>query len=119
MLKHKVWLTIDAEGKVMLRRNWKVTSLIIIALVGSTVALAEYRRINVLNDRLGCAATWLDRAKGSHANQMSDPANFTEGSMRKLMDSLDSAYTCATKDPSSGHAPGAGAFGQYGVLPQK
>ena len=103
----------------MLRRNWKIASLIFIALVGSTVALAEYRRINVLNDRLGCTATWLNKAKGSHADHMSDPDNFTEGSMRKLMDSLDSAYTCATKEPSSGHAPGAGSFGQYEVLPQK
>jgi len=103
----------------MLRRDWKITSLIIVALVGSTVALTEYRRINVLRDRLGCAATWLEKAKSLHVVQMNDPSKFSEGTMRELMDSVDSAYYCTTKDPSSGHPPGAGSFGQYGVLPQK
>lgn len=74
----------------MLRRNWKITSLIIIALVGSTAALAEYRRINVLKDRLGCAATWL-RAKSLHMVQMNDPSMFSEGTMGELMDSVESA----------------------------
>ena len=40
--------------------------------------------------------------------------------MRQLMDFMDSAYFCATKDPVSGHAPDAArSFGQYGVLPQE
>ena len=39
--------------------------------------------------------------------------------MRKLMGSVDSANDCATKEPSLGHPPGGGSFGQYGVLPQK
>jgi len=104
----------------MLRRNWRITALIIIALVASTVAFAEYRRINVLQDRLGCAATWLGEAKKLHKVQMEEPSNFREATMRKLMDSVDSAYFCATRDPVAGHAPDAArSFGQYGVLPQK
>jgi hypothetical protein len=104
----------------MFRINWMVISLIIIALAGSTAALVEYQRINVLNDRLGCAAFWLDKAKGLHVVQMKEPSNFTGDTMRKLMDSVESAYTCATKDPSSGHAPGGGAFGEHGdMLPHK
>lgn len=103
----------------MLRGNWKIISLILIAVVASAAALAEYRRLNVLQDRLACAATWLDRAKVLHATQMKQPETFTNDEMRKLMDSVDSAYDCATKEPSSGHPPGAGSFGQYGVLPQK
>lgn len=83
----------------MLRRNWKVTLLILIALVASTVALVEYRRINVLKDRLGCAATWLEEAKKLHQVQMNEALNFREATMRKLMDSVDSAYFCATRDP--------------------
>jgi hypothetical protein len=83
----------------MLRRNWKIISLIIVALVGSTAALAEYRRITVLKDRLGCVATWLEKASSLHMVQMKEPSNFSADSMRKLMDSVDSAYTCATKDP--------------------
>jgi hypothetical protein len=36
----------------MLRRNSKVRSLIIIAWAANTLALAEYRRMSVLKDRL-------------------------------------------------------------------
>ena len=104
----------------MLRRNWRITALIVIALVASTVAFAEYRRINVLQDRLGCAATWLEEAKKLHKVQMEEPSNVREATMRKLMDSVDSAYFCATRDPVAGHAPDAArSFGQYGVLPQR
>jgi hypothetical protein len=107
-------------GKIVLRRNWKITSLVIIALVASTAALAEYRRINVLEDRLGCAATWLEEAKKFHDVQMNKPSQFREATIRKLMDSVDSAYFCATRDPVAGHAPDAArSFGQYGVLPQR
>jgi len=101
------------------RKNWKIASLIIVVLLASTAALAEYRRITVLKDRLGCAATWLEEAKRLHTVQMADQASFAPDSMRKLMNSVDSAYDCATRDPSLGHPPGAGAFGQYGLLPQK
>ncbi len=103
----------------MLRKNWKIVSLLAIALVASAAILLEYRRISVLQDRLGCAATWLGRAKTLHAAQMRQPETFTNDEMRKLMDSVDAAYYCATRDPYLGHPPGAGAFGQYGVLPQK
>jgi hypothetical protein len=103
----------------MFRRNWKIITLIAIALIATVAALIEYRRIGVLEDRLGCAATWLDRAKALHTAQMQQSETFTGDEMRKLMGSVDSAYDCATKEPSSGHPPGAGAFGQYGVLPQK
>jgi hypothetical protein len=104
----------------MMRTNWKVISLVAVVLLSSTFALLEYRRINVLNDRLGCAAFWLEKAKGMHMVQMKEPSNFTGDTMRKLMDSVDSAYYCATKDPSSGHPPGSGAFGEHGdMLPHK
>jgi len=104
----------------MFQKNWRSISLIVITLAASTAALIEYRRINVLNDRLGCVATWLEKAKTLHTLQMKEPANFTSDTMRKLMDSVDSAYYCTTKDPSSGHAPGAGAFGEHGdMLPHR
>lgn len=98
-------------------RNWKIISLIVIALVTSTMAFVEYRRIYILNDRLGCVATWLEKAKSLHTVEMKEPANFTGDTMRKLMESVDGAYDCATKEPSSGHAPGAGSFGQHGAMP--
>ena len=101
----------------MLRKNWKVAFLVVIAFAASTTVLAEYRRISVLEDRLGCAATWLEKAKSLHMLRMNEPANFTQDAMRKVMDAVDSAYVCATKDPSSGHAPGAGAFGEHGDMP--
>lgn len=104
----------------MFQKNWRTISLIVITLAASTAALIGYRRINVLNDRLGCVATWLEKAKTLHSLQMKEPANFTSDTMRKLMDSVDSAYYCATKDPSSGHAPGGGAFGEHGdMLPHR
>ena len=104
----------------MMRGNWTITSLIIIPLIVSTVAFVEYRKINMLKDRLGCAATWLEKAKSLHTVQMNDPSQFSEGTMRQLMEFTESAYFCATKDPVSGHAPDAArSFGQYGVLPQR
>jgi len=95
----------------------EVISFIVIALVASTVALLEYRRIYILNDRFACVATWLEKAKSLHKVEMKEPVNFTSDTMRKLMDSVDGAYACATKEPSSGHAPGAGSFGQHGAMP--
>jgi hypothetical protein len=104
----------------MWQKNWKVISLVVIALLASTAALMEYRRIAVLNDRLGCAAFWLGKAKSLHQTQMASAGNLTDDSMRIYMDSVDGAYVCATKDPIAGHAPDASAsFGQYGVLPQR
>lgn len=98
-------------------RNWKVISLAVIALVASTVAGVEYRRIYILKDRLGCVATWLDEAKQLHTVQMKEPVNFTGDTMRKLMDSVDGAYDCATKEPSHSRiAPGGGAFGEHGTM---
>jgi hypothetical protein len=101
----------------MLGRNWKIISLVVIALVASTATLLPYRRITVLEDRLGCVATWLERAKTMHGAQMKERGNFSEEGMRKLMESVDSAYWCATKEPTSAHAPGAGSFGQHGDMP--
>lgn len=102
----------------MLRSSWKGISLIVIALVTSTAALLEYRRIYILNDRLGCVATWLEKAKSLHTVEMKEPANFTGDTMRKLMDSVDGAYDCATKEPSHSRiAPGGGSFGQHGAMP--
>jgi len=98
-------------------KRWTL-SFIAIALVASAVALVEYRRINVLSDRLGCAAYWLEKAKSLHQTQMNNPGNFTGDTMRNLMDSVDWAYTCTTKDPSSGHPGGSGAFGEHGDILQ-
>lgn len=101
----------------MLRKNWKIISLIVISTVASTVAVVEYRRIKILEDRLDCAADWLEEANTLHNVQMTEPANFTGQIMQKLMDSVDRAYRCATKDPSLGGAPGGGSFGQHPVQP--
>lgn len=101
----------------MLRRKWKIVCLIVIALVTSTVALVEYRRIYIFKDRLDCVASWLDKAKTLHAVQMKEPEKFTGDTMQKLMDSVDEAYDCATKEPSDRVAPGGGSFGQHGVQP--
>jgi len=84
----------------MLRKNWKTISLIAIFLMTGTVALREYRRVSVLEDRLGCVATWLDQAKSLHTAHMREPSNFTGDTMQKLMNSVDGAYDCATKEPS-------------------
>ncbi len=105
----------------MTRKNWKLISLVLIILIISTAAVVEYRRIYILNDRLGCAAFWLEQAKTLHTVQMKEPANFSGDMMRKLMDSVESAYFCATKDPVAGHAPDASrSFGQHGdMLPHR
>ena len=102
----------------MLRRNWKSISVIGIVLVTSAVALWQYRRIYILNDRLACVATWLEKAKSLHTVEMKEPANFTGDTMRKLMDSVNGAYDCATMEPSHSRiAPGGGSFGQHGAMP--
>jgi hypothetical protein len=99
-------------------KNWKLLFLVVVCLLASTGALVEYRRIAVLNDRLGCAAFWLEKAKSLHQSQMASAENFTGDTMRIYMDSVEEAYVCATRDPIAGHAPDASAsFGQYGVLP--
>ena len=103
----------------MWQKNWKIISLVAVALVAGAAGLVEFRRVAVLNDRLGCVATWLDQAKSLHRDEMKKPASFTGDEMRKLMKSVDSAYECATQEPFLGHPPGAGAFGEYGVVPQK
>ncbi len=100
-------------------RSWKTKGLIVVALVVAALAIVEYRRVAVLNDRLGCTAYWLEQTKSLHQAQMMEAENFTADMMRKLMGSVDSAYDCATKEPSLGHPPGGGSFGQYGILPQK
>lgn len=66
----------------------------------------------------GVRRTWLQEAKTLHTVQMKEPADADK--MRKLMDSVEAAYDCATVQPSHSRiAPGAGSFGQYGVLPQR
>jgi len=118
-LVDKLGLTKAKRRFVMLQKNWRTIFLIVIALAVSTAAFVEYRRINVLNDRLGCAAFWLEKARGLHMVQMKEPSNFTGDTVRDLMDSVDSAYYCATKDPTSGHAPDASrSFGQHGDILQ-
>ncbi|HSE86792.1 MAG TPA: hypothetical protein VLJ79_11255 [Candidatus Binatia bacterium] len=95
-----------------------MVSLILIAVVTSTTALLEYRRSYILEDRLDCVGTWLEKANLLHALEMKEPSNFTSDTMRKLTDSVEGAYDCATKEPSlSRIAPGGGSFGQHGVQP--
>jgi hypothetical protein len=104
----------------MWSRNWKIHVLIVIALVSSALAIQKYRDIDALSDRLGCTATWLEKAKSMHVSQMKDPGALTAGSMRELMSSIDGAYDCATKGSVAGHGPDAArSFGQYGVLPHR
>lgn len=100
-------------------KNWKINLLMVVVLVSGTVAFLQYRRTNALTDRLDCAAFWLEKAKSLHGAQITDPGSSTGEMMRELMSSIDGAYDCATKEASLGHPPGAGAFGQYGILPQK
>jgi hypothetical protein len=95
-----------------------IASLIVITLVTSTVAVVEYRKVNILRDSLDCVAGWLENAKTLHRVQMKEPPNFTGDTMQKLMDSVDGAYDCATKEPSHSRiAPGGGSFGQHGAMP--
>jgi hypothetical protein len=95
----------------MLRKKWKAIVLSLIVVSVSTAALWEYRRIYILNDRLGCVTTQLEKAKTLHQIQMEEPSNFTGDTMQKLMDSVEWAYGCATKEPSHSRiAPGGGFF---------
>ncbi len=98
----------------MIKTNWKkifLTAVVMLAIIGG---LAQYRKANALQDRLGCVANWLENAKALHTVQMEEPSNFTGGTMRKLM---DGAYDCATKEPSPSRiALGGGAFGEHGVM---
>jgi hypothetical protein len=100
-------------------KNSKSYLLIVIVLAVGTVAFLQNRRVNALNDRLNCTAFWLHKAKALHQNQMGAAGDFSGEAMRELMTSVDGAYDCATKEASLGHPPGAGAFGQYGILPHK
>lgn len=100
-------------------KNSKIYLLIVIVLAAGTVAFLQNRRVNALNDRLDCTAFWLEKAKSLHGTQMTEPGSSTGEMMRELMSSIDGAYDCATKEASLGHPPGAGAFGQYGILPHK
>jgi hypothetical protein len=94
----------------MLRKNWKIISLIVIASVGSTAGVVEYRRVTVLKDRLGCAATWLEKAKSLHMVQMNEPSNFTGDTMRKL-----GVGRRGQAEPRNRihESPGGGSFGQH------
>ena len=67
----------------MLRKKWKAIVLSLIVVSVSTVVLWEYRRIYILKDRLGCVATWLEKAKVLHTVQMKERANFTGDTMQK------------------------------------
>ena len=84
----------------MVRRNWKIVSVVVIALVTSMVALVEYRRVYILGARLDCVASWLEQAKTLHTAQMKEPEKFTGDTMQKLMDWSHGACDCATKEPS-------------------
>ena len=89
--------------------------LILFAVV---VAITQYRKAAAFEDRLGCVATWLEKAKATHELHMKDRTNTTEDSQRKLVDQIEGAYGCATKEPSHSRiAPGGGLFGMHPVQP--
>jgi len=91
--------------------------MLLVVVVAALFAFSAYSRSATLQDRLDCAADWLEKAKTLHNVQMKEPGNFTADTMQKLMDSVERAYRCATKNPSSGGAPGSGSFGQHPVQP--
>ena len=104
----------------MWQKNWKVISPAVIASLASMAALMEYRRIAVLDDRLGCALFYLEKAKSVHQTQMAAPDQFSGDGMPNYLDSVEGAYVCVTRGAIAGNGPDAGrAFGQYGALPMK
>lgn len=102
----------------MIKRNWRKMFLVAVVVLAIIGGFAQYRKANALQDRFSCVASWLEKAKTLHTVQMKEPSNFTGDTMQKLMDSVDEAYDCATKEPSPSRiAPGGGAFGEHGDMP--
>jgi hypothetical protein len=93
--------------------KWQITFITVIVLLSVTVAFAQYRKAAALEDRLGCAATWLEKAKILHDAHVKDPVSVTSDSRRQLMDQIEWAYGCATRKASHSRiAPGGESFGQ-------
>ena len=100
-------------------KNRKAILLLLLAVVFTALfAFREYGKSAAFQDRLECAASWLEKAKTLHNIQMKEPGNFAGDTMQKLMDAVDRAYDCATRESSHLRiAPGGGSFGQHGVQP--
>ena len=56
----------------MWRGNWKINSLIVIALATCAAAIVRYRGHYLLEEGLGCVATWLNGAITSHKGQIGE-----------------------------------------------
>lgn len=98
--------------------KWRTALFIVLVLLAVVVAITQYRKAVAFEDRLGCVATWLEKAKATHEHHMKDRTNTTEDSLRKLMDQIEGGYGCATKAPSHSRiAPGGGLFGMHPVQP--
>ena len=95
----------------MIKRNWKKMLLTALVIVVIIVGLAQYRKVNALQNRLDCVADRLEQAKA--LVQIPQPSNLNGDTVQKLMDLVDWAYDCATKEPSHSRiAPGGGSFGR-------
>ena len=105
------------EGKGHVFKNRQTSWLMLAVVAAALFAFTEYRKSAAFQDRLECAASWLEKAKTLHNVEMKEPGNFTGDTMQKLMDSVDRAYDCATKKASHLIAPGGGSFGQHPVQP--
>jgi hypothetical protein len=50
--------------------------LVLVVLSTIVAAVVENRRIAVLEDRLDCVATWLEKAKAGYELQMKEPGKY-------------------------------------------
>lgn len=106
----------------MFRKRWTTIIVIVVVFTAVIVAILQYRRAAAFEDRLGCVATWLEKAKVTHELQMKDRINTTEDSLRKLMDQIEGAYRCTTRPTSYLHSesrdrPASGLYGTHPVQP--
>ena len=99
-------------------KNRQMTLVLLAVVFAAVFAFTVYRKSAAFQDRLECAASWLEKIKTLHNVQMKEPGNFTGDTMQKLMDSVDRAYDCAANKASHLIAPGGGAFGEHPVQPR-
>lgn len=82
-------------------KKWLLTLGVTTVLLAAAVTFAQYRKAASREDRLDCVATWLEKARALHGLHIKDPVNIAGDSRRRLMDQIDGAYGCVTKEPSS------------------
>lgn len=98
---------------VQVSKKWLLTFAVATVLLAAIVTFAQYRKAAALEDRLDCVTTWLEKATALHGLHIKDPVNITGDSRRQLMDQIEGAYSCATREAlHSRIAPGGGSFGQ-------